>query len=93
VAILEPDSLPNLATNLNVPKCAVSDQVYRRSIAYAMSKLTQPNVTIYLDAAHAGWLGWQGNTQKIAAIFKDVLAQAGGADKVRGFATNISNCG
>lgn len=91
VAIVEPDSLPNLATNLNVPKCAASDQVYRRSIAYAIAKLKQPNVTVYLDAAHAGWLGWQGNPQKIAAIFKDVLSRAGGADKVRGFATNVSN--
>jgi cellulose 1,4-beta-cellobiosidase len=91
VAILEPDSLPNLATNMNVPKCAASDQVYRRSIAYAISKLKQPNVTLYLDAAHAGWLGWANNSQKIATIFKDVLTQAGGADKVRGFATNVSN--
>ena len=91
VAILEPDSLPNIATNMNVAKCAASDQVYRRSIAYAISKLKRPNVTLYIDAAHAGWLGWQGNPQKIAAIFKDVLAQAGGADKVRGFATNVSN--
>ena len=91
VAILEPDSLPNIATNLNVPKCAASDQVYRRSTAYAISKLKLPNVSIYLDAAHAGWLGWGNNSDKIAAIFKDVLTQAGGADKIRGFATNVSN--
>ncbi len=91
VAILEPDSLPNLATNLNVPKCAAADQVYRRSTAYAISKLKQPNVSIYLDAAHAGWLGWGNNSDKIAAIFKDVLTQAGGANKIRGFATNVSN--
>ena len=91
VAIIEPDSLPNLATNLNVPRCAQSDQVYRRSIAYAVSKLAAPNTALYLDAAHAGWLGWEGNRQKIAAIYKDVLTQAGGADKIRGFATNVSN--
>jgi cellulose 1,4-beta-cellobiosidase len=91
VAIVEPDSLPNLATNLNVPKCAASDQAYRRSIAYAISKLKLPNVSIYLDAAHAGWLGWGNNSEKIAAIFKDVLTQAGGADKIRGFSTNVSN--
>jgi cellulose 1,4-beta-cellobiosidase len=91
VAILEPDSLPNLATNLNVPKCAASDAAYRKSTAYAISKLNLPNVSIYLDAAHAGWLGWGSNSQKIAAIFKDVLTQAGGANKIRGFATNVSN--
>lgn len=91
VAILEPDSLPNMATNLNVPKCAASDKAYRDSTAYAISKLKLPNVSIYLDAAHAGWLGWGSNSQKIATIFKDVLTKAGGADKIRGFATNVSN--
>lgn len=91
VAILEPDSLPNLATNLDTPKCAASDQVYRNSIAYAISKLAMPNVAIYLDAAHTGWLGWEGNRPLIATIFKDVLTRAGGADKIRGFATNVSN--
>ncbi|MGC4068113.1 MAG: glycoside hydrolase family 6 protein [Polyangiaceae bacterium] len=91
VAILEPDSLPNLATNLNQPKCAASDQVYRKSIAYAISKLNAKNVSLYLDAAHAGWLGWEGNRQKIAKIFSDVLKQAGGPQLIRGFATNVSN--
>jgi cellulose 1,4-beta-cellobiosidase len=91
VAIIEPDSLPNLATNMNVPKCAASDQVYRSSIAYAVSKLSMPQVSVYLDAAHAGWLGWEGNRQKIAKIFKDVLVQAGGVEKIRGFASNVSN--
>jgi cellulose 1,4-beta-cellobiosidase len=91
VAILEPDSLPNIATNLNVPKCAASEQAYRRSTAYAIAKLAMPNVFLYLDAAHAGWLGWEGNRTKIADIFKDVLHAAGGAEKIRGFATNVSN--
>jgi cellulose 1,4-beta-cellobiosidase len=89
--VLEPDSLPNLATNMNVPRCSQSDGVYRRSIAYAISKLSLPNVSIYLDAAHAGWLGWDANRLKIAKIFKDVLALAGGADKIRGFSTNVAN--
>jgi cellulose 1,4-beta-cellobiosidase len=91
VAILEPDSLPNIATNLNVPSCAAAERVYRDSIAYAIAKLALPNVFLYLDAAHAGWLGWDGNREKIAHIYKDVLTAAGGVDKVRGFATNVSN--
>jgi cellulose 1,4-beta-cellobiosidase len=89
--IVEPDSLPNVATNLNVPKCAASEQAYRHSIAYAVSKLSLPSVSVYLDAAHAGWLGWDPNRQKIAAIFKEVLTEAGGVDKIRGFSTNVSN--
>ncbi len=90
-AVLEPDSLANMATNLNVPKCAASDNVYRDSTAYAIQKLDMPHVSLYLDAAHAGWLGWEGNRPRIAKIFKDVLTRAGGVDKIRGFATNVSN--
>jgi cellulose 1,4-beta-cellobiosidase len=91
--IVEPDSLANLATNANVGKCAESDALYRRSIAYAISTLALPNVSLYLDAGHAGWLGWDANRAKIAAIWKDVLDQAGGAHKIRGFATNVSGYG
>lgn len=90
-AIIEPDSLGNLATNLGVPKCAASEQAYRNSVGYAISKLSMPHVSLYLDAAHAGWLGWEGNRQRIAKIFKEILVSAGGVDKIRGFATNVSN--
>jgi cellulose 1,4-beta-cellobiosidase len=90
--ILEPDSLPNIATNLeSSAKCKEADPIYRHSIAAAIKALQLPNVSIYLDAAHAGWLGWDANREKIAKIFKSVLDDAGGADKIRGFATNVSN--
>jgi cellulose 1,4-beta-cellobiosidase len=91
VVILEPDSLPNLATNLHIEQCAKSQNIYRNSVAYAIAQLSLPNVSLYLDAAHAGWLGWDGNRTKIAQIFKEVLLQAGGVDRIRGFATNVSN--
>ena len=89
--VLEPDSLPNLVTNIELPSCAAAEQVYRRGVAYAISKLSLPNVFIYLDAAHAGWLGWPKNLPKAVAVFKEVLADAGGADRIRGFAVNVSN--
>ena len=89
--VLEPDSLANIATNTNVARCAAADGVYRRSIALAIQRLSMPNVWLYLDAAHAGWLGWSRNRAKIAQIYADVLSRAGGADKIRGFATNVSN--
>lgn len=91
VVFLEPDSLPNLVTNLTQPKCAAAEQVYKNSIAYAISKLSMPNVSIYLDIGHAGWLGWEGNRQKAAKVYQSVLQQAGGADKIRGFVTDIAN--
>ena len=84
--VLEPDSLPNLVTNIEVPTCAVAEQIYRRGVAYAISKLSMPNVFIYMDAAHAGWLGWPKNLPKAVTVFKEVLALAGGADRIRGFA-------
>ena len=91
VTILEPDSLPNIATNTDKPKCASADPVYRHSIAAAIKALQLPNVSVYLDAAHAGWLGWDGNREKIAKIFKSVLDDAGGPGTIHGFATNVSN--
>jgi cellulose 1,4-beta-cellobiosidase len=91
VVILEPDSLPNLVTNAELPTCAAAEQIYRRGIAYAISKLSLPNVYIYLDAAHAGWLGWPKNLPRAVTLFKEVLAMAGGPDRIRGFAVNVSN--
>jgi cellulose 1,4-beta-cellobiosidase len=91
VAIVEPDSLPNIATNLSVKKCADAEPIYKHSIATAIRELSLPNVSLYLDAAHAGWLGWSGNRMKIVKLYEEVLKDAGGADKIRGFATNVSN--
>jgi cellulose 1,4-beta-cellobiosidase len=91
--VVEPDSLPNLVTNTNVKKCADSDPIYRKSLAYAISTLSMPNVALYLDAGHSGWLGWDDKRSKIAGIFKDVLDRAGGPQKIRGFAVNVSGYG
>ena len=91
VGIVEPDSLPNLATNMSDPRCAAAAPVYRDSVAYAINKLAAPNVSLYLDAAHAGWLGWPANIANAVSVFSDVLTAAGGADKIRGFATDVAN--
>lgn len=91
VVILEPDSLPNLVSNLGVEKCARSQEVYKNSVAYAIAQLSLPNVHIYVDAAHAGWLGWEANRRRMVEIYAEVLAMAGGSDRIRGFATNVSN--
>jgi cellulose 1,4-beta-cellobiosidase len=89
--VLEPDSLANVVTNLENPRCAAAEGVYRRGIAYAIAKLSLPNVYVYLDAGHSQWLGWPRNLRKSVGIFKQVLAAGGGADRVRGFAVNVSN--
>jgi len=89
--VLEPDSLANLVTNMENPVCQEAAGYYKRGIAYAITKLSMPNVFLYLDAAHAGWLGWPKNLVKAIPVFKEVMAMAGGADRVRGFALNVSN--
>lgn len=92
VAIIEPDSLPNLATNLDEPKCAQAQTAYMTCVAYAIQQLaTLDNVFLYLDAAHGGWLGWPNNLVAASQIFQKVLSLAGGADLIRGFATNTAN--
>ncbi len=89
--VLEPDSLSNLVTNLARPRCKTAEGIYKRGIAYAISKLSLPNVFLYLEAAHAGWLGFPKNIDRAAALYKNVLTMAGGPDRVRGFALNVSN--
>jgi cellulose 1,4-beta-cellobiosidase len=90
-AILEPDSVGNLITNLANPKCQAAEGIYKRGIAYAIAKLSLPNVFLYVDAAHSGWLGWPKNIVKTAPVFKEILMMAGGPDRIRGFATDVSN--
>jgi len=91
VVVVEPDSLANMTTNMTYPKCAASADAYRNSIVYAIKRLAMPHVSLYLDAAHAGWLGWDVNREKMARVFRRVLDQAGGPHMIRGFATNVSN--
>ena len=89
--ILEPDSLGNMATNMALPKCQQAKSVYKNGIVYAIKSFHLSNVSVYLDATHAGWLGWDDNRAKIAKVFKTVLNEAGGPHMIRGFATNTSN--
>jgi cellulose 1,4-beta-cellobiosidase len=67
---------------------------YTNPLRQAIAKLTRPNVTLYLDAAHGGWLGWNDNLAPSAKVFAEVLAGAQKINKnakVRGLATNVSN--
>jgi cellulose 1,4-beta-cellobiosidase len=90
VAVVEPDSLPNLATNQADPHCgnSATSTAYKVGIPYAITALSSvSNVNIYLDAAHGGWLGWQNNIQS----FVQTVTQLGVLNKIRGFSTNVAN--
>jgi cellulase/cellobiase CelA1 len=71
VLIIEPDSLPNLATNLADPQCgnSATNAAYTEGIAYTIRKFSDLRMTMYLDAGHGGWLGWVDNMR----LFVDVV--------------------
>ena len=89
---LEPDSIPNLVTNTGMDRCRVAEPGYREGVAYALSRFhALPHVYTYLDIAQSGWLGWDDNVARAITVYREVLAAAGGEDRVAGFVTNISN--
>ncbi|KAL2816580.1 putative 1,4-beta-D-glucan cellobiohydrolase C [Aspergillus cavernicola] len=91
ILVIEPDSLANLVTNLNVAKCANAQSAYLECTNYAVTQLNLPNVAMYLDAGHAGWLGWSANLQPAANLFAGVYTDAGSPASLRGLATNVAN--
>ncbi|KAF8205727.1 cellobiohydrolaseII [Mycena galopus ATCC 62051] len=92
IAIIEPDSLANLVTNLNVAECSAAQTTYLACVTYAIQQLnTLGNVYSYLDAGHAGWLGWPANLQPAANLFTSLYKSAGSPSFVRGLATNVAN--
>jgi cellulose 1,4-beta-cellobiosidase len=98
VLLIEPDSLPNLATNMGTLACdSTTQSEYPAGVAYAIAQLsTIPNTYMYIDAGHGGWLGWPDNQTKIVPIFQNVLSLAKGllstsTAAVRGFATTTAN--
>ncbi len=94
-AIVEPDSLPNLVTNLSMAKCAEANSsgAYVQGIQYALNKLHAiSNVYNYIDIAHSGWLGWDSNFQPaVNLITSTVKGTTAGVNSVDGFISNTAN--
>ena len=94
-AIIEPDSLPNLVTNLNLANCAAANSsgVYVQGVQYALNKLHAiPNVYNYLDIAHDGWLGWSSNfTPAVTLLSNTIKGTTAGVNSVDGFISNTAN--
>uniref|UniRef100_L2FZQ3 Glucanase n=1 Tax=Colletotrichum fructicola (strain Nara gc5) TaxID=1213859 RepID=L2FZQ3_COLFN len=87
----KPDSLANLVTNLNVAKCSGAQAAYLECTNYAVTQLNLPNVAMYLDGGHAGWLGWQANLGPAANMYAKVYKDAGSPKALRGIVTNVAN--
>ncbi len=95
VTIIEPDSLPNLVTNMSDPKCAQakSTGIYETGIQYTINKLNEiPNVYKYVDIGHSGWLGWDNNRSATVSLYTNVFRNTSkGLSSVDGFITNTAN--
>ncbi|MFD2840861.1 glycoside hydrolase family 6 protein [Populibacterium corticicola] len=92
-ATIEPDSLPNLTTNMHEPACVTSEPYYLEGVTYALDELSAiPNVYTYVDAAHSGWLGWENNAGHAVETFVKVAQQTKkGFASIDGFITNTAN--
>jgi len=88
--VIEPDSLPNLVTNSDVQACKDSASGYREGVAYALKTLNLPNVVMYIDAGHGGWLGWDANLKPGAEELAKAYKAGGSPKQFRGFATNVA---
>ncbi|TMR17927.1 cellobiohydrolase [Nonomuraea turkmeniaca] len=96
VAIIEPDSLPNLVTNINsFEKCREANGPggYVDGVRYALNQLEPiTNVYSYVDAAHHAWLGWDSNFQPAVDLFYNTISgTTAGVDSVDGFIVNTAN--
>lgn len=80
-----------MVTNMDVPKCQGAADAYRECTLYAIEQFDLPHVAMYLDAGHAGWLGWPANIQPAATMFGDLYRDAGAPRSLRGLAINVSN--
>ncbi|HEY0753245.1 MAG TPA: glycoside hydrolase family 6 protein [Ktedonobacteraceae bacterium] len=94
-AIIEPDSLPNLVTNLNIANCSAANSsgVYVQGVQYALNKLHAiSNVYNYVDIAHDGWLGWTSNfTPAVTLLSNTIKGTTAGVNSVDGFISNTAN--
>ncbi|BAJ00847.1 glycoside hydrolase family 6 protein [Shewanella violacea] len=96
IAVIEPDSLPNLVTNTRVLKCGIvnSNGTYVEGVQYALSRFSRlDNVYSYLDIAHSGWLGWDTNMRGAIDLYTSVVAGVADGDMsvLDGFISNVAN--
>src|SRR3984885_9246782 len=93
VAIIEPDSLPNVVTNQSKSACATATPYYEAGTTYALNALHAiPNVYNYMDIAHSAWLGWPSNMSATPAVYqKVVLGTTAGYASIDGVISDTAN--
>ncbi len=93
VAIIEPDSLPNVVTNQALQTCQTATPFYEQGTTYALNKLHAiPNVYNYMDIAHSAWLGWPNNMSGTPAVYNTVVkGTTAGYASIDGFISDTAN--
>src|SRR5580704_16078493 len=93
VAIIEPDSLPNVVTNQSKSACATATPFYETGTTYALNKLHAiPNLYNYMDIAHSAWLGWPSNMSATPAVYNTVVKNTtAGYASIDGFISDTAN--
>jgi cellulose 1,4-beta-cellobiosidase len=95
VLVIEPDSLPNLVTNLNLAPCAAANSsgVYVKGVQHAINTFHAiPNAYLYLDIGHSAWLGWPNNANAAVTLFTSVVSGAtAGLSSIDGFIDDTAN--
>jgi cellulose 1,4-beta-cellobiosidase len=95
IAIIEPDSLPNLVTNTSVAKCqeAAGPGGYVEATQYTLNSLYPlTNVYSYIDIGHSGWLGWDNNLNGATNLIANAIkGTTNGVNSVAGFISNTAN--
>jgi cellulase/cellobiase CelA1 len=94
ICIIEPDTIPNLITNLSYPRCVEANSIgaFDTCIQYAVDQLKSvgSNVYLYLDIAHDAWLGWEDNFQPFVAKLSQIIGGCkSGKSAIDGFVSNV----
>ena len=87
VVILEPGALVDLTAAQPLP-CAEAPNAQLDALAGAMARLDLPDVFIYLDIGASAFSCGDTTRMRIAELVRQLLSGAG-AERVRGFASNV----
>ncbi len=92
VAIIEPDSLPNVVTNQSQSACSTATPLYEQGITYAQNKQAITNVYNFIGIAHSAWLGWPSNMSATPGVYNTVVkATTAGYASIDGFISDTAN--
>jgi cellulose 1,4-beta-cellobiosidase len=95
IAVIEPDSLPNLVTNTSDPDCqeAAGAGGYVEATQFTLNTLYPiTNVYSYIDIGHSGWLGWADNFSRATTLIANAIkGTTNGVNSIAGFVSNTAN--